>query len=292
MSHNPFPWFRMYSEILSDRKVARIAKQLQQPKAVIVGVWVLLLSLASESPERGKLLISEGIPFTTDELLDEIDLGEVGSVIVDAFVGIGMLSIEDNIYAISKWDERQPASDNSTERVRKHRAKKKQSETLPERYSNALDKDKDKETDKDKDYLNACANHEEGQETTAHPDEFQKHFGYRDEFLQIYNQQTGETPNQAEKGEIVRLSQDTRASPDQWGAAIIAAILNWSGHNRIPPLQRMIEVYQEIQNGGNYDTFARKKWGNGAHKPNAPPKQQDTDWQPVYNDRGEIVGRI
>ena len=46
----PNPWFRFYSETLRDRKLERIARVTGQPRALIIGVWVTILSLANDSP--------------------------------------------------------------------------------------------------------------------------------------------------------------------------------------------------------------------------------------------------
>lgn len=107
------------------------------------------------------------------------------------------------------------------------------------------------------DYLDMVMDHQAGQETVAQPDNFQQHFGYRDQFLQIYNQLTGQTLTQAEKGVVVELAGQARASPQVWRQSIEAAILNWSGHRKLPPLQRIIDVYQA---GGDYQAFRAKQW--------------------------------
>jgi hypothetical protein len=49
------PWFRSYSEALSDPKITRISGSMQLPKAHVLGVWLTLLAMANRSPERGCL---------------------------------------------------------------------------------------------------------------------------------------------------------------------------------------------------------------------------------------------
>jgi hypothetical protein len=71
---NAFPWLRLYNETLSDRKIARICRDAGQPKALVIGVWATLLMLASESPRRGELLISDDLPLSPDEIRDETGL--------------------------------------------------------------------------------------------------------------------------------------------------------------------------------------------------------------------------
>lgn len=124
---NTLPWFRVYAEILNDRKIKRICKRTGQSKALIIGVWVCLLALANDSPERGKLLVSTNTPYALPELEDETGLpGEILGQILDEFIIHGML----DGCEICKWDQRQFKSDNVAERVRKFREK---------RFSNGID---------------------------------------------------------------------------------------------------------------------------------------------------------
>ena len=155
----PFPWYRFYSETLSDRKMARICRSSGLPKATVIGVWAILLSLASESPQRGLLLISDDIPLTRDELQEECGLGEGEfDAVICGFVSCGLVDTAGDTWEIVNWDKRQPASDSSAERVRRHRASRavtetvtpNRDETLLKRNGNALDKDIDKDTEEDK----------------------------------------------------------------------------------------------------------------------------------------------
>lgn len=117
-------WFRFYSEALTDRKLQRVCITTGQPKATVIGVWTIMLSIANDSPERGKLLIAEDTPITVGEIMHEAGLSD--DSIIEAFKSIGIIEEGDGAIAIVNWDKRQFTSDNSTERVRKHRAGKKQ----------------------------------------------------------------------------------------------------------------------------------------------------------------------
>lgn len=120
-----YPWFRMYSEVLHDKKLARVSFKTRQPKALVLGLWVTILALANDSPERGKLLISDGIPLTIDEILFEAGLNEGDSVIIDEFIQANMLTIEEGVVIVNHWQDRQFASDHSRERVRQYRERQK-----------------------------------------------------------------------------------------------------------------------------------------------------------------------
>lgn len=127
-AHTPsksFPWFKVYGEILSDRKITRICATTKQPKAVVIGVWTTLLAIASQSPERGRLFISDGMPLTFEEIAFETGLqDEDCRGLIDAFAANNMLCLEDDCFAIVHWDDRQFSRDDSKDRVRKYREKR------------------------------------------------------------------------------------------------------------------------------------------------------------------------
>ena len=101
------PWFKFYSEALNDRKIIRAARMAQQPKAIIMGVWLTLLCLANESPERGKLMIAEDVWSEEDEIAAETGLDPMTfSKVITAFQKLGMVSVSGG-YEIPDWASRQ-----------------------------------------------------------------------------------------------------------------------------------------------------------------------------------------
>lgn len=140
---NKMPWFRVYSEAIHDRKLRRVARQTSQPWPLVFGAWVGMLCLANESPQRGRILIGEDMPMEHDEIAEELQLDmSTYRTLWRAFEEAGMVADNGNGVTICKWEERQFKSDNSTERVRRHRRKKakrdsnkqaQQGETLQER---------------------------------------------------------------------------------------------------------------------------------------------------------------
>jgi DnaD/phage-associated family protein len=140
------PWFRVYSEILDDRKIKRICKRTGLSKAMVIGTWVCLLALASDSPERGSLIISGGMPYTVDEIADELGIDyDTTENLLHEFIAMNMIAVGDTM-AICNWGKRQYKSDSSMERVRRFR--EKNDVTLQKRYSNVLDTDTDTDTDR------------------------------------------------------------------------------------------------------------------------------------------------
>jgi len=120
------PWFRLWNEVLHDSKIKRIARITGQSKALLVGAWVTLLVLASESSQRGKLLISDDIPINLDDIMEETGLNaEACQIVLDSFQEMEMITESGGIFEITNWDVRQRASDNSTERSRRSRARKR-----------------------------------------------------------------------------------------------------------------------------------------------------------------------
>jgi DnaD/phage-associated family protein len=134
----PMPWFRVYSEILDDRKIKRICKKTGHSKALVIGVWIGLLALANDSPDRGTLSISEDMPVTQEDLEDELGLpGEIINQLMDEFVSMGMVNGKATL-KIANWERRQFKSDNSTERVREYREKRSTPEDM-KRFRNVID---------------------------------------------------------------------------------------------------------------------------------------------------------
>jgi len=116
-------WLRLYPETVWDRK-------LRRHPASYRWTWIVLLCLASESPERGRLLLKDGLPLSVEDIADAAYLGvdEVQGAI-EAFLNQGMLVEDDGALVIAKWDDRQYQYDStSTERTRRWRQKRKLSE--------------------------------------------------------------------------------------------------------------------------------------------------------------------
>ncbi len=129
-------WFRFYSEAIRDAKIRRLARLMQASVAEAVGVWAIVLSIASESPERGVLLIGKGVP------AEEEDLSQMAGITgvrrwLDHMKALGMLTFrqEDQAWVVTHWGERQFASDDTTGRVNRWRQQKRQEQGETQRYS-------------------------------------------------------------------------------------------------------------------------------------------------------------
>jgi hypothetical protein len=154
------PWFRFYSETLKDRKIERICRLSTLPKMAVVGAWSIVMAIANDSPIRGALLLTGKYPLSLEDLAQEFgcDL-EIATELIEHFIDLEMLDLVDGVYHVTHWHRRQFTSDSSTERVRLFRERRKQpdgntsgndTETLPQRSSNAPDTDTDTDTEQKK----------------------------------------------------------------------------------------------------------------------------------------------
>lgn len=84
-------------------------------------------------------------------------------------------------------------------------------------------------------------------------------FGYRDQFLRIYENRFPGKMNETVKGEVADLGYEPNADPQRWDQACEESILNWGGNGRVP-LKRVIEVYEA---GGTWAAWKRATYGNG-----------------------------
>lgn len=112
-------WFRFYSSATNDLKLKRIAARTGQTFPHVLGVWTVVLSMASDSPIRGALLLTGNIPVTFDDV--SIVTGCNVSETLQLFHESGMIHQIDGIWCVEAWDRRQFASDTSAERVRAYR---------------------------------------------------------------------------------------------------------------------------------------------------------------------------
>jgi len=149
-------WFRFYSETTTDRKIDRICRATNQNKATIIGAWSIIMALASDSPIRGAVLLTEDHPFTLEDIAAELGLDdELTARIVNQFIDFSMMHQEAGIFYLTNWDKRQFASDDSTERVRRYRERQRtqdehecnSDETLQGRDGNAPETETETETE-------------------------------------------------------------------------------------------------------------------------------------------------
>lgn len=109
------PWFRVYVETFTDRKILRLTPAERW-------LWMAILAAARESPRPGHLLVSEGEAMTDAELSRYADVPP--SVVrsgLAKMVRLGMMAEDGGVRNVINWSARQFESDNVTERTRDHR---------------------------------------------------------------------------------------------------------------------------------------------------------------------------
>lgn len=118
-------WFRWWHGAYTDPKMRMIASECNLPMASLLGLWASILELASDSNVRG----------TIDNFDAEVMSFHLGIDVVtpcNAMKRRGMLHETDGVLCVTNWEKWQPArerNDDSSERVAKHRAIKKQALT-------------------------------------------------------------------------------------------------------------------------------------------------------------------
>jgi len=115
MAPKKLPWFRVYVEMFADVKIRRLKVEHRW-------LWLAVLAAARQSPTPGVLLLTEDEPLTCDDLADHAAL-PVKTVIagMGELTKRGLLTFEHGVWTVTKWQDRQFASDDPGPRVAKHR---------------------------------------------------------------------------------------------------------------------------------------------------------------------------
>ena len=116
-------WFRLYDEMLDDPKVQMLSPELFR-------TWVNLLCLASRN--KGRLPPTRQAAFALRMSCDDLQ-SRLDDLILAGLIDIGA----DKGLSPHNWSKRQWASDDSSERVRRHRAAKRQRLETPDETDNA-----------------------------------------------------------------------------------------------------------------------------------------------------------
>jgi len=120
------PWFRFYSETPRNPKIRKAAQLAGVSFLEALGFWSVILSLAGESPERGKLLVTFRERFSNGDIAHECNADEtLVEKLIESFLRFEMLERDEaGVLSIKNWNKYQYTSDNSTERVRRFREKR------------------------------------------------------------------------------------------------------------------------------------------------------------------------
>ncbi len=109
-----------------DPRFERIARQCNQPRALVTGAWTSLLCLASDSPVRGALYLAPAEAYTLPEIAAYAGLDPAAlAPLLDAFRKYSLLELVGDAWCILGWSDQQYESDLSTPRVRAYRRRQK-----------------------------------------------------------------------------------------------------------------------------------------------------------------------
>ena len=171
-------WIKITTDMFDNRKIKHIRKLPEGNNIVLI--WVMLLTMAGKCNAGGMIFLTENIPYTTKMLADELDFEEnVVIVALKALEEFGMIYTNENVLAISGWDEHQNIEGmekiREQNRQRQARFKTKQklllgnvTDNVISRDGNATEEEKEKIKDKEKekiqynvvvdDYNRICSN--------------------------------------------------------------------------------------------------------------------------------------
>lgn len=150
-------WIKIVTDIFSDEKI-RFIETMPNGEQIIV-IWFKLICLAGKCNSNGFLMMTDKIAYT-DEMLASIfnrDVKVVQSALL-IFEKLAMIEIIDNKIYLTNWEKHQSIDkletirEKARLRVKKYRQKLLDNqcnvtETLQDRYSNAVDIDKDIDID-------------------------------------------------------------------------------------------------------------------------------------------------
>lgn len=132
-------WIKLYIDILDKWKIKKI-RRLPQGNDILL-IWIMLLAMAGKCNAGGMIYITEGIPFTKEDLAEELKF-EVDTIksALEAFVTYKMISYtgDGSIFVIG-WEEHQ-----NTDKLEELRAKDRERKRIKRAQAKAnLDKSAD-----------------------------------------------------------------------------------------------------------------------------------------------------
>lgn len=139
-------WIKLTVNMFDDKKIRLIEKMPEGDQLLII--WIRLLALAGETNDRGRIYLTETVPYNEDMLatLFNRDVGIV-RLTLQTLSAFGMIEIlDDGLIKIENWEKHQNVDGMEKIRVRdKERKRKKRAEekkkSLPEYVSQDLSAD-------------------------------------------------------------------------------------------------------------------------------------------------------
>ena len=149
-------WIKIYIDMFDKRKIKKL-RRLPAGNDLLL-IWIMLLATAGKCNAGGMIFITESVPFTEEDLADELDFNvDTIKLALDAFKKLGMISLtDDGFINVIGWEEYQNTDklaemrEQTRKRVAKCRENKRLkecnvTETLPITLRNAIEEEGDKE---------------------------------------------------------------------------------------------------------------------------------------------------
>jgi predicted phage replisome organizer len=155
-------WIKIYIDMFDKRKIKKL-RRLPEGNNLLL-IWVMLLSMAGKCNAGGMIFITENIPYTEEDLADELDF-EISTIklALASFKELRMAEItDDGFINILGWEEYQNidrlaelrAKDRERKRLKRAEAKAilENSENVHGQSTDSPDIEEDKEGDKEKEF--------------------------------------------------------------------------------------------------------------------------------------------
>jgi predicted phage replisome organizer len=126
-------WIKFYIDMFDKRKIKKL-RRLPAGNEILL-IWVMLLAMAGKCNAGGMIYITESVPFTEEDLADELDF-EVNTIklALEAFEKLDMISrSEDGFINVTGWKEYQ-----NVDKLAELRAKDRERKRLKRAEAKAL----------------------------------------------------------------------------------------------------------------------------------------------------------
>lgn len=147
-------WIRINTGMFENKKIKYIRKRDNGNDIVLI--WTMLLTMAGSCNDKGKIYLTETIPYTVETLADELHFEEnIVKEALELLQQLDMIYIENDFIFIVGWEEHQNADgldkirEQTRKRVAKHRNNQKnnsKNDTQPLQEKDCNDTDRYNET--------------------------------------------------------------------------------------------------------------------------------------------------
>ena len=100
-------WIKIYIDMFDKRKIKKL-RRLPAGNDLLL-IWIMLLATAGKCNAGGMIFITESVPFTEEDLADELDFNvDTIKLALDAFKKLDMISLtDDGFINVIGWEEYQ-----------------------------------------------------------------------------------------------------------------------------------------------------------------------------------------